>query len=72
MANVFKVLPLQVLVGGQVSIGRPCKMFAPIAIIPIIMGSLIPDSPKEAMVALGLKLGGRSNNRVNNIYSKQN
>jgi len=55
-----------------VSIGRPSKMFAPITIIPIIMGSPIPDSPKESMVALGLKLGGRSNNHVNIIYSKQN
>jgi hypothetical protein len=61
-----------VLVGGQVSIGRPCKIFAPIPIIPVIMGSPIPDSPKEWAVAEGLKLGGRSNNHVNTIYSKQN
>jgi hypothetical protein len=36
------------------------------------MGSPIPDSPKEWAVAEGLKLGGRSNNHVNTIYSKQN
>jgi len=59
VANVFKVLPLQVLVGGRVSIGRPCMIFAPIAIIPVIIGSPIPDSPKEWVVCLGIEAWGK-------------